>query len=440
MPGGSIGDGGPATSAVLADAHSIAVDASGNLYIADSADNRIRKVSDGIITTVAGNGNAGFSGDNGPATGAELNGPDYVAVDSAGNLYIADFGNNRIRKVANGVLTTLTQLRQPVSVAVDSGGNLFVDGYDISGVNNGIWKLANGATTMLTGGGPSFGDNSPGTVAQLNHSLGIALDPAGRLFIGDAGDNRVRLLTPGTPPAITTGGIVPVYSSVSVIQPGSWVSIYGSDLASGTAVWNGDFPVSLGGTSVTIDNKPAYLWVVSPTQINLQVPDDTVAGLVSVAVTTASGTATSTVTLAEYGPSFSLLGDGKHVAGEIATPNGTGAYAGGSYDLAGPSNTFSYNTRPVKAGETLTLYGVGFGPTNPHVSAGQVFSGTAPTSTPVTVTIGGVNANVSFAGITEAGLYQLDLTVPANTGSGDQPVQAAINGVQTPVGPVVAVQ
>ena len=118
----------------------------------------------------------------------------------------------------------------------------------------------------------------------------------------------------------------------------------------------------------------------------------------------------------------------------------------GSYDLVGPSNTFSYSTRPVKAGETLVLFGVGFGPTTLHVSAGQAFSGSAPTSTPVTITIGGVNANVSYSGITEAGLYQFNLTVPANTGSGDQPVQATVDFnpfsplIQTPLGPVVTLQ
>jgi uncharacterized protein (TIGR03437 family) len=195
---------------------------------------------------------------------------------------------------------------------------------------------------------------------------------------------------------------------------------------------------------VTIDNKQAYLWVVSPTQINAQAPDDAATGMVSVAVTTASGTATSTVTLAAYGPSFSLLGDGKHVAGEILTPNGTGAF--GSYDLVGPSNTFSYSTRPVKAGETLVLFGVGFGPTTPHVAAGRAFSGAAATNTPVTITIGGVNANVSFAGITEAGLCQINVTVPPNVGSGDQPVQATVDFnpfsplIQTPLGPVVTLQ
>ena len=104
---GFSGDNGPATSAQLYGSHGVAVDSAGNLYIADTANNRIRKVSNGVITTVAGNGTAGFSGDNGPATSAQLTDPEGVAVDSAGNLYIADTGNNRIRKVSNGVITTV---------------------------------------------------------------------------------------------------------------------------------------------------------------------------------------------------------------------------------------------------------------------------------------------------------------------------------------------
>jgi uncharacterized protein (TIGR03437 family) len=447
------GDGGLAANAGLNLPEGIALDSGGNLYIADTQDNAIRKVSNGAITTVAGNGTPGHSGDGGPAISAELFNPTGVAVDAVGNLYIADSFNNRIRKVSNGVITTVVgngnygfsgdnglatsaELALPEGIAADAGGNLHI----ADSGNSRIREVSNGVITTVAGGGSSLGDNGPATNAQLAAPEGVAVDAAGSLYVADAFNNRTRLLTPGTLPLIAKGGVVPIYSSMTAIQPGSWVSIYGSDLASGTFVWNGDFPTSLGGTSVTIDNKPAYLWFVSPTQINLQVPDDTTTGLVSVAVTTASGTATSTVTLAPYGPSFSLLGDGKHVAGEIATPDGTGAYGGGTYDLVGPSNTFSYNTRPVKPGETLTLYGVGFGPTTPHVLAGQSFSGAAPTNTPVAITIGGLPANVSFAGITEAGTYQFNLTVPPNTGSGDQAVQATVNGVQTPSGPVVAVQ
>jgi uncharacterized protein (TIGR03437 family) len=237
---------------------------------------------------------------------------------------------------------------------------------------------------------------------------------------------------------INPGGVVPLFGSAPMIQPGSWISIFGTKLANATSVWNGDFPTSLGGVSVTINNRPGYLWFVSPGQINLQAPDDTTTGLVSVVVTTPNGVASSTVTLAPFGPSFSLL-DSLHVAGVIPTPNSSGAYGNGSYDLVGRAGQFSFNTRPVKPGETLILYGVGFGPTNPPVSAGNAFSGAALTTNAVAVTIGGVPATVLFSGITSAGLYQFNVVVP-NAGSGDQPLQASVAGVQSSGGVSVTMQ
>ena len=239
-------------------------------------------------------------------------------------------------------------------------------------------------------------------------------------------------------PVISASGIVPVYSTLTSIEAGSWISIYGTNLSDSTATWNGDFPTTLGGVSVTINGKAAYLWYVSPTQINVQAPDDTATGVVTVVVTTLHGSFSSTVTLAPASPSFSLL-DGKHAAAVILTPAGTGAYGGGTYDLLGPAGAFPFSTRAVKAGEVLELFGVGFGPTNPPVPAGQPFSGAAPTVNPVTITVGGVPANVSFAGITGAGLYQFNLTVPS-VGSGDRSIQATVNGVQTQPGPVITVQ
>lgn len=241
-------------------------------------------------------------------------------------------------------------------------------------------------------------------------------------------------------PSISAGGVVPLSGPGSTIQPGEWVSIYGKNLAAGTAVWNGDFPVSLGGTSVQINGKAAYLSFVSPGQINLQAPDDTATGTVNVVVTNSHGSFTSTVTLAPSSPSFMQWPGTHDAAGVIVTPAGTGFYGGGVYDLVGPSGSFSFNARPVKPGEVLELFGVGFGPTNPPVPAGQVYAGQgAPTVYPVTVTIGGVSANVAFAGITEAGLYQFNVTVP-DVSSGDQPLQATVNGVQTGPGPVVTIQ
>jgi uncharacterized protein (TIGR03437 family) len=239
-------------------------------------------------------------------------------------------------------------------------------------------------------------------------------------------------------PTITPGGVVPLFSSLSTIEPGSWVSIYGTNLAGANAVWNGDFPTSLAGVTVTIDSRAAYLWYVSPTQINLQAPDDAATGPVSVVVTTPGGTASSTVTLAEFAPSFSLL-DTKHVAGIILRANGSGAYGGGTYDILGPTgSSLGYATVAAKPGDVVELFGVGFGPTHPVVLAGQAFSGGAPTTDPVSLLINNVSVTPAFAGLSSAGLYQINLIVPAGLGTGDVSLVATVGGVQTPSGVVIS--
>jgi uncharacterized protein (TIGR03437 family) len=239
-------------------------------------------------------------------------------------------------------------------------------------------------------------------------------------------------------PTITSGGIVPVYSTATTIQPGSWVSIFGTGLASATTTWTGDFPTMLGGTSVTIDSNPAYLWLVSPTQINLQAPDDTATGTVSVVVTTSAGSTTSTVTLGQYAPSFSLY-NSKYAAAIVPTV-GTPGNSGNGYDYIGPGgNGLPFTSRPLKPGETVLLYGVGFGPTTPVVPAGAAFSGAAPVPVLPTVTIGGVPATVTFAGIVEAGLYQLNVVVPS-AGSGDKALLATVGGATTPANVFITLQ
>ena len=208
--GGYSGDGGAATSAELQEPWGVAVDASGNLFIADQSNNRIRKVdTNGIITTVAGNGTGGYSGDGGAATDAELDWPYGVAVDATGNLFIADHFNNRIRKVdTNGIITTVAgngtpgylgdggaatnaELSHPSGVAVDATGNLFIADY----LNNRIRKVGtNGIITTVAGNGTAAysGDGGAAANAELWQPVSVAVDATGNLFIADTSNNRIR--------------------------------------------------------------------------------------------------------------------------------------------------------------------------------------------------------------------------------------------------------
>ncbi len=213
---GYSGDGGPATAAGLPYPTGVAVDANGNLYIADGSNNRVRKVSpNGIITTVAGNGNQGFSGDGGPATAASLHGPHSVAVDTNGNLFIADTSNHRVRKVnPDGIIITVAGigfttigvsgdggpataagLYAPFGVAVDAQGNLYIANYN----HHRVRKVSpNGIITTVAGNGNQgfSGDGGPATAASLNNPHGVAVDANGNLYIADGSNNRVRKVSP----------------------------------------------------------------------------------------------------------------------------------------------------------------------------------------------------------------------------------------------------
>jgi uncharacterized protein (TIGR03437 family) len=272
--------------------------------------------------------------------------------------------------------------------------------------------------------------NAPATVVQPNGSI-IVLSAQELLNL--ASQDLLKIGEPALLPAIAPNGIVPASSSTPTIQSGEWASIYGSNLAIGVAYWTGNFPTSLGGTSVTIDGKPAYLTFVSPGQIDLQVPNDASTGTVQAVVTTAVGSTSSSVALAQFAPSF-FLQDGKHVAGIIPGPNG-------SYSTIGPTgNSLGYPTVAAKAGDSVELFATGLGPTNPAVAAGQAFSGAAPTDNPVTVLINKVSVNPSFAGLAAAGLYQINLTIPPGLGTGDVPLQATVGGIETPSGVVISLQ
>jgi len=271
---GSLGDGGPAISAMLSQPSGIAIDGSGNLYIADLGSNSVRKIdTGGRITKFAGAGSAGFGGDGGPSTEAFLNGPTDVAADASGNVYIADKSNYCIRKVdTNGIITTAAgkpgflgsagddgpalsaTLNNPKGVALDGAGNLFIadtlngrirkvfangiidtiagGGYDqdwegktattlnLNGISNvaadrsgnvyfsgddRIWRVNPSGIVNAIAGSPNLStteDGVPATETSLKSPAGIALNNTGRIYIADSLDQRIRLLSPGTAPPI----------------------------------------------------------------------------------------------------------------------------------------------------------------------------------------------------------------------------------------------
>jgi len=216
------GDTGQAVNAAIGFTMSVAVDTNGNVYIADAGNERIRKVtvSSGVINTVAGKGTAGFSGDGGPATSAELKTPIGVAVDSLGDIFIADESNNVIREVSGGNINTVAgdhalgagfsgdtggatqaQLSSPQMVALDSNNNLYIADEG----NNRIREVSQGDISTIVGNG-LIGDNGPASGAQLGSPFGIGLDPSGNLYIADTTLIRVRKVTAATGTITTVAG------------------------------------------------------------------------------------------------------------------------------------------------------------------------------------------------------------------------------------------
>ena len=212
---GFSGDGGPATQARLLEPFGVTVNAKGDVYIADSKNQRIRQVgTDGIITTFAGTGTFGFSGDGGPATQASLKNPIDVTADTKGNIYIADFDNHRIRRVGpDGIITTFAgtgiegfsgdggpavraQLADPLGVVVDEEGNVYIADTG----NNRIRRVGtDGIIVTLSGSGPTglgeggfSGDGGPSTQARLNLPRSVAVDANGNIYIADLVNHRVR--------------------------------------------------------------------------------------------------------------------------------------------------------------------------------------------------------------------------------------------------------
>jgi uncharacterized protein (TIGR03437 family) len=450
---GYAGDGGPATSAQLDRPDGVAVDASGNIYIADSLNNVIRKVSasTGIITTIAGTGVKGFTGDGGSAVNAKLNLPVDLAVDPSGNVFFSDQDNDVVRKIdTSGVITTVAGsgkagyggdggpatsalLNGPAGVALDAAGNLYIGEVGSSRIRA---VSASGTITTvagdLTAGGFS-GDGGPATGAALYQPRGVAVGPYGDVYIADYSNNRIRRLATAS---IHIGFMANAFDNQPVFAANTWVYIRGANLspAGDSRQWqasdfNGDqMPTSMDGVSVKMNGASAYIYYISPGQLNVLTPPNLAPGIVQVQVTANGQTsATSFVQSQALSASFFVF-DGTHVVGTHL--NGT--------DI-GPTTLYAGLTTPAHPGEEVVLYANGFGPTSDAVVAGlKSQSGSLP-ALPV-VTIGGVQANVIFAGLVGPGLYQFNVYVPASTPTGDIPMTATFNGTSTQSGVVITVQ
>ena len=480
---GYAGDGAAATAAELNKPSGIALDSQGNLYIADTVNQVVRKVSGGNISTVAGHNafGAGSSGDNGLATGAQLNSPAAVVLDAAGNLYIADTGNNSVRKVTpgtSGVITTIVgigstagRLNGPVALALDASGALYIadkgnhriakwvaptltnfagiltpgfsgDGgqanvsklYNPSGVavdaagNVYIGDTTNGRIRKVTTDGiintiagtgkPGYtGDGGPASSAALNFPTFLAVNASGNIFVADTGNNCVRLIS-ATYPTISANGIGNSASGAPQISPGSLASIYGTNFASTIIGAGAPYPTNLGGVTVSVNGQLAPLVAVTPGQINFQVPWGTATGTATIKVSVGGGTSNAaTVPVLTAAPGIFFYPD-------------SGAAIAENYD-------YSLNTSglPDPAGTFIIAYLTGGGPVDQSIAdgAGAPSNPPANLTSSYSATIGSTSAQVLFAGMAPgfAGLVQMNIAVPADLAAGTYPLTVTVNGVKS---------
>jgi uncharacterized protein (TIGR03437 family) len=447
------GDGGAAASAQLNLPIGVAVDSSGNVYIADFGNSRVRKVSasGASIGTVAGNGSAGYSGDGGPAVKAQLNGPQGVAVDAAGNLYIADTENNAIREVTsagliatvagNGIAgysgdggqATSAQVGNPVGVAVDAAGNIFT----VDAGNRVRQVYPNGVIATIAGNGSRgyTGDGGLATQAQFNAPSAIALGSNGNLYVADMANNAVRLLQyagNGLGIGAVTNGASNILGAVA---PGEVVVLYGSGLGPAQLTQYQLDPVSglvgtsLAGTSVIFGGTPAPVLYTWATQVGAVVPYSVAGSNVQVFVQY-QGATSAPVALAVAAVAPALFTADSSGKGQAAASNQDGTLNGAAH--------------PAKVGSYISLWLTGAGQMNPAGVDGQ--PGAAPLPQPaaaVAVTIGGQSVTPQYAGQAPnvvAGVMQINAQIPSGTQAGNAvPVVVQVGGVSTQAGVTIAV-
>jgi uncharacterized protein (TIGR03437 family) len=442
---GFSGDGGRATAAHLrmdcgnTSCGGVAVDGHGNVFIADGGNNRVRRVSpEGIITTVAGNGIYGFSGDGGQATSSQLETPRGLAVDSTDNLFIAE-GYGRIRKVSpDGTITTIAgdvpfargfsgdggpaasaRLSWPVGVAVDNAGNLLIadpglnfatgDAGDDPSVDHRVRRVApDGIITTLAGTGSHgfSGDGGAAIAAVFDGPIGVAVDGGGNIYIADVSNQAIRIMRPANSPVLIGAVVDAASQHAGPVSPGKIVGIYGAGLGPSQLIQNraknGQMSAELSRTTVSFNGLAAPILYTSATQVAVVVPYAVSDSQARVIVTyQGQASADFTIPVAATAPSLFTLGQtGWGQAAAINVADGT---------VNSPAN-------PVKVGAYISLYATGEGQTTPVGADGKIEGSTpARPSLPVKVTVGGIPATVQYAGGAPgqvAGLMQVNVQIP----------------------------
>ncbi len=440
---GYAGDGGLATAASLLGPTDAVGDSAGNVYITDRGNNLIRRVDpSGIISTFAGDLKPGFVGDGGPAKQAELSAPYQLALDTSDNLYIADWGNSRVRKITPlGIITTVAGGGPAFGPPGDGGpatsatigGNLFGVAVDATGnlyiTSNALIRKVDAVTGIIssiagTGTAGFSGDGGLATRAMVNGARSIAVDAAGNVYFSDAGNVRVRKLTPAQ--IVKEGVLNGATFQPGGVSPGEIISIYGGPgvtlgpaKALGPQVDAGRITTSVDGTQVMFDNMAAPLIFTSSGQLNVVVPYEVAGETTTVLQVVVQGKPTNSVTLPVVGTS----------PGVFAITNEDGS-------VNSPAN-------PSPAGGILVLYGTGEGQTNPAGVDGQLNTSVYPKPVAnVSATIGGQPGSIKYAGAAPdfvAGVLQVNVQVPGGV-SGTVPMVLTVGAASTPTGLVVTVK
>jgi uncharacterized protein (TIGR03437 family) len=446
---GYTGDGGPATSATLTLPRAVAVDAKGNVYIVDN--NAIRVVTGnsdggGTIKTFAGSATAGFGGDGGPVAAAAFNNPSAITIDAVGNIYIADTFNFRIRKIStSGIITTVAgngssgfsgdggqatsaQLLSPTGIAVDAAGNLYIsDLYRVRKVT-----AATGVISTLAGNGIQgyLGDGGVATSSELNSVNGLSVDPSGNVYVADTGNNVVR--------EESSAGLATITNAASnlpgSIVPGEIIVIYGTALSIDATVTGqvldyttypqGQEDNNINGLQVFINSVPAPLLYESATQIAAIVPYYPPNFVGTATVQVVDNTATTAVILVQVAASEP----------EIFTANSSGSGQAAALNQNSSANSAS---NPASAGQVVVLYVTGDGLETPAGVDGTIEAETLPLPTPllpISATIGGVAAKVEYAGAAPGevqGIMQLNLLIPAGVPTGSAVPVKVTSGAAT---------